>query len=336
MQGVNAQVVAAVNRWLAHGEAVWLATITKTWGASPRPAGSLFAYCAGRDEVAGSVSGGCIEDDLLATLSEKTRLLRPEILLYGASAEEQARLQLPCGGHLELVLEHLDGEQARQHFALLFEYLRRRKSVWRSVCLKTAALHIEDASTGSEILETLEDERLRVRLGPGERLLIIGSGEVTAYLMDLVESLDVAVTVCEPRASHFQRFQRRYPHHDIRHCLPDDLITAEFQDPFCAVVALAHDPRVDDMGLVAALQSPAFFVGAMGSERTSQARCARLRELGLEPHAIARLQAPVGLPIASKTPPEIAVAVAAQFIAARAALYTSRSDNVFVQTHASA
>lgn len=323
MQGVNAQVVAAVSAWLAQGEAVWLATITKTWGASPRPAGSLFAYCARRDEVAGSISGGCIEEDLLQTLATKSYLGQPETIHYGGSAEEQARFQLPCGGQLALILEQLSGSRAAQHFAEVLQRLAQRNSVIRNVCLASGKASLEYAQVGDQLL-SCTSSTMRLRLGPGERVLIIGSGEVSAYLAELVESLDFSVTVCEPRLEHFQRFQRQHPRLDLRHCLPDDLIVSDFNDPFTAIIALSHDPRVDDMGLIAALQSKAFLVGAMGSERTSEARRERLKALGLGSHALSRLQAPVGMDVPSKTPPEIAIAVAAQLITARAQLYASQ------------
>lgn len=331
MQGTNEQVVRAVANWLAEGEYVWLATIVETWGASPRPAGSLFAFCPALNSVAGSLSGGCIEDDLLAELATAPMSASPELRLYGGNAAEQARLQLPCGGRLRIVLECLKGVESSGHFERLSQALHARQRVVRTLCLNTGNAQI--APSKQRLTVDIQDELLAVVLGAGERLLILGCGEVSAYLAELAQALDFSVTLCEPRQTHADRWRAEYPHSDLRHCLPDDLIEREFFDPYCAVVALSHDPRVDDMGLVAALQSPAFYVGAMGSARTSEKRKERLLALGLSREALSKLDAPIGVDIGSKTPPEIAVAVAAKLIQSRSRLLsTSVSVNTVCAT----
>ena len=152
-------------------------------------------------------------------------------------------------------------------------------------------------------------------LQPECRLLLIGAGEVARHVSEFASAAEFTVTLCEPRDTFADGWQ--YPHIPLSRRLPDDLIAEDYGDQWCGVLALAHDPRVDDMGLLAALQSQAFYIGAMGSRKTSEARRSRLADLGVGEVSLARLRAPIGVNIPSKTPAEIAISIVADLIAAR-------------------
>lgn len=315
MHGVNRQVVEDVLNWLGQGQSVWLATIVSTYGASPRPPGSLFALAPGLNQSSGSLSGGCIEDDLLAELAVKEVIVGPELKVYGEDADERSRLLLPCGGSLKIALEFIASTPEHlEHF----QCLARSLSIGVRVERRCSVAGIESAQEVTKAPSVSFDDGYLIHvLGAPEHLLILGLGEPAFYLYELAESLDFAVTICEPRKELMQRYREKIAGLNCVQALPDDLIREQYYHPGCAIVALAHDPRVDDMGLIAALDSEAFYVGALGSVRTSQNRLSRLRELGVSDAHLARLHAPIGLNIGSKTPPEIAISIAAELVQAR-------------------
>lgn len=334
MQAVNQSVIGFVAEHLSAGRSVWFATILKTYGASPRPEGSLFAFCPdassapivsdsvhseampNRGQTAGSLSGGCIEEDLLVELQSKAPIDRPELKIYGDNAAERSRLSLPCGGSLEILLEFLPANSASiEHFEALNRHLSQHQRVARTTYLDRAEFSFERSEKRPGLI--IDEQSMRQIMGAPDRLLILGMGEPARYCLPVLESLDFYVHICEPRADVWEREAALFSAVECHHCLPDDLIREHFLGEDCAVLALAHDPRVDDLGLIAALEGKAFFVGAMGSQKTSVSRRDRLRELGVTKAQLERLSAPIGVDIPSKTPPEIAVSIAAELISAR-------------------
>lgn len=312
MSSLDLQVLHRVEDWLAKGSRVWLCTVIRTWGSSPRPAGSILAI-SDQGHWAGSVSGGCLEEDLLVRGgSGQLGTAGPQRIHYGISEADQARFQLPCGGEIELMVEPLAGDADRKGIGDIIERLENRQRVTREIGDHGMRL-VDDSALTPGILA--EQDRVLHTLGPASRMLLIGAGEVARYVARMAMAADFQVTLCEPRAPFLSGWDE--PGVDLVQRLPDDLVRERFSDRYCAVLALAHDPRVDDMGLLAALESEAFFVGAMGSAKTSAARRQRLHELGVENGAMARLHAPIGFDIGSKTPGEIAVSVMAQVIAER-------------------
>lgn len=319
MQGINFEVIQKVCRWLEDGDSVWFVTIIETWGASPRPKGSIFAYNPVRDRMVGSLSGGCIEEDLIDQLSCFSAA-SPRRQRYGDSPEEQQRFQLPCGGSLEILIEAVEATPKHiASFNRVEESLIARKRVKRSVDLCSGEVSLAEVPEDCAVLELQENE-LSLCLGPQTHLLIVGWGEITRYLIPLAKSLDYSVFVCDPRPEVVNRTE--ISDHDIGFIdgLPDDVVRQHFADAHSAVVALSHDPRVDDLAIMAALETKAFYVGAMGSVNTSTNRKARLASLGMPEHALNRLRAPIGLAVGSKTPPEIAISVAAELIRCQRAL----------------
>ena len=308
-EGTDPAVVAAVADWLAAGHTAHLVTVVRTWGSSPRPAGALMAR---RDDgvVMGSVSGGCVEADLPDRLPAAGE--PPARLVYGRDGDEAARYGLPCGGTLELLAEPLSAGDNRGLEAVRAG-LDRGETIRRRVDWATGAVQVGADDGGPEL--AADGTAVSKRFGPGWRLLIVGGGELGHHLAGMAPRLGYAVTVCEPRTEYRHAFSEPAVRLETR--MPDDAVTAWAPDPRSAVVTTSHDPKLDDMALCEALASSAFYVGALGSERTNARRCERLAELGLPSDAVARLRGPMGLAIGSRTPPEIAVAVLAEMTAVR-------------------
>ncbi|WP_235937549.1 XdhC family protein [Marinobacter caseinilyticus] len=321
MNSPNQAVLRDIEQWLVAGDRVWLCTILATWGASPRPAGSWLAVNH-RGEWSGSVSGGCLEEDLITRLPLST-LERPYVCDYGVTDRDQSQFQLPCGGHIRLLVETLTPAGGLAHIRALKQALLARQPMSRRVNRATGALAISDEHASAQPIQ-LDASWFQHHLAPQCRVLLVGAGEVARYVAEFATAAGFETTLCEPREVFANGWENLCA--PLRRALPDDLVRADFSDRCSAVLALAHDPRVDDMALMAALASDCFYVGAMGSQRTSDARYQRLLSLGLSEQQVARLVAPVGLDIPSKTPPEIAIAVVADLIRARYRLLAPAPD----------
>lgn len=316
MQAVDLQVLRTVRDWLNADQSCWLSTVVATWGSSPRPIGSLFA-CNTQGKIVGSLSGGCVEDDLLEKLTSG-QLARDtaQFFKYGITAEETERLGLPCGGQLDIIVEPFSpGAAAAEHFTHLATRLESRHTVTREVVLGKRRFSAHDTDTFAPLIWNADALTLTHTLGPRLQLFIIGAGMVSQYLAHMASSLDFEITVCDPR----DHLLNDFPGEGIRRIadMPDDAVRKYAHDTASAIVALTHDPRIDDMGLMEALKTNAFYVGAMGSTRTSASRRVRLKALDVTEEELGRLHAPIGLPIGSHTPPEIAIAILAEITAVR-------------------
>jgi xanthine dehydrogenase accessory factor len=298
--------------WLERGHRVLMATVVRTWGSSPRPPGSLMVI---RDDgqVAGSVSGGCIEDDLIARIAsgELARAL-PQLLTYGASAEEAQRFGLPCGGTVQIVLEPLGPQSGLRE---LLAAIAAHQMVARRLDLATGLVQLHPAEAGDAV--QFDGSSLLTVHGPSLRLLLIGGGQLSRYLAQLALMLGYQITVCEPRAEYHEGWSE-LPQVTLSRAMPDDLVLAMHLDANSAVLALTHDPKLDDLALIEALRTPAFYVGALGSRRNNETRRERLQlHFGLMPEELDRLHGPIGLNLRALTPPEIALAVMAELTALR-------------------
>lgn len=307
MQSLDLQVLEQARDWLQEGRRTWLCTIVKTTGASPRPVGALLA-CTADGDIAGSLSGGCVEDDLVQRLGDGTLAVAgPELVEYGVSPEQNERLGLPCGGRLHVLVQSL----ARHDLEWLLgaiDALALRHCVLRCLDLDSGATTLQ-ALTRFESL-SITDQHLRQSFGPKMRMLLVGAGQLAQSLAELALAMDYEVLVTDPRQALLDAWPG--PAVTLVPGMPDDAVAAHANDPLALVITLTHDPRIDDMALMEALPGKAWYVGALGSARTTEKRLQRLRQLELPEAAVARLHAPVGLPIGSKTPIEIAVAIMAQ------------------------
>jgi len=311
MDNVDLQVLRQISAWRASGHRVVLGTITRTWGSAPRPPGSAVAV---RDDglVAGSVSGGCIEDDLI----DKARggVLAsgvPQVVRYGIDADAAHRFGLPCGGLIELVLEPVE---PRTKLPELLAALEAGQRIRRILTIATGEVVLAPARDTDELM--LTDTTLVTHHGPSWRLLIIGAGQMTQYLAQMAAALGYQVTVCDPREEYATGFE--VPGATLVRTMPDDQVREMKVDGHTAVIALTHDPKLDDLALMEAVTSEAFYVGAIGSRVNQAKRRARLKEhFGLTDAQLDRIHGPVGLKNGARTPPEIAVSILAELTAVR-------------------
>ena len=316
MESLDLRVLADALAWRRAGHTVQLVTVVETWGSAPRPPGALLAV---RDDgvVSGSVSGGCVEDDLIArtkaAMQSSTAVLagQPAIVTYGVSKEEATRFGLPCGGTLRLLQESLADT------AWVVELLDRTAAhhlVSRSLHIPTGVVTLQ-AATRDQQME-FDGETLTTLFGPRWRLLLVGAGQLSQAVAAMAQALDFEVLVCDPREEYAQPWLGSDGVGAKRVSgMPDDAVTALYPDPHTAIVALTHDPKLDDMALMEALRSKAFYVGALGSRRNQAARKSRLKEhFGLTDAELDKLHGPVGLNIYAKTPAEIAVSIVAQLV----------------------
>ncbi len=310
MNSMDREVLTAIDGWLDAGFACQLITIVQTWGSSPRPQGSMMAI---RSDgiVVGSVSGGCIEDDLIARARTGGGFAAtPEVLTYGIQAEDAHRFGLPCGGTIRLACETLSGASGIKD---MLARLERNELVARSLDLASGQVALRQAAPGQGLV--LRDGVLTNTFGPRWRLLIIGAGPLSQFLAQVATGLDYHVIVCDPREEY--RASWNVPGVDVVHAMPDDLVLSLKLDERSAVVALTHDPKLDDLALMEALRSHAFYVGAIGSRLNTARRRERLLQFDVSQAQLERLHAPIGLYIGSKTPPEIAISILAQLTAVR-------------------
>ena len=327
MENLDVVVLRTLQGWRAAGRRALLATVVRTWGSSPRPVGSIMALCED-GAVVGSVSGGCIEDDLIdrhtrayaqsappdvARTDADHRIPSgpPTFVKYGVSADEAHRFGLPCGGTLELLLEY---DPDPVSLAELMAALEAGRLVQRSVRLADGVVTLSLATTPGDLVA--DSVQITNCFGPEYRMLLIGAGQLAEYLATMAQFSGFAVMVCDPRDEY--RAAWGVPGVTVVNDMPDDVVRAFKPDRRTCVVALTHDPKLDDLALLEALSTDAFYVGGIGSRRNNQARRARMIEhFDQTEEDLLRLRGPIGIYIGSKTPPEIAVSVMAEVLAVK-------------------
>lgn len=319
MENLDVMVLRTLRDWRAAGKRALLATVVRTWGSSPRPIGSIMAL-AEDGAVVGSVSGGCIEDDLIdrhtqaysgRSTGKAIPSGPPAFVKYGVTADEAHRFGLPCGGTLELLLEY-DPDPAL--LAELVTRLEAGRLMRRTVRLADGQVTLDEAQAPEGLV--VGGGFLASTFGPEYRMLLIGAGQLTEYLATMALFSGFAVTVCDPREEY--RGAWSVPGAKLVSEMPDDVVTAFRPDRRSCVIALTHDPKLDDLALLEAVRTDAFYVGAIGSRRNNEARHGRLREhFDMTDAELARLRGPIGIYIGSKTPAEIAVSVMAEVLAVK-------------------
>ncbi len=316
MESLDLRVLGDALAWKQAGHAVTLVTVVETWGSAPRPPGALLAV---RDDgvVSGSVSGGCVEDDLIArtkaalNLPVDERSRKPAMIAYGVTKEEAARFGLPCGGTLRLVQEPVTDTA---WISAVLQRTSEHQLVLRTLTLSTGLVTLSSAQRGQAM--AFDGSTLTTLFGPRWRLLLIGAGQLSQAVASMAAALDFEVLICDPREEYAAALGR-HPHAFVRRVpgMPDDVVREMLPDAHTAIVALTHDPKLDDMALLEALGSDAFYVGALGSRRNQEARKKRLADHFDVPHdQLARLHGPVGLRIGARTPAEIAVSIVAEIV----------------------
>lgn len=324
MENIDVMVLRTLRQWRAASKRALLATVVRTWGSSPRPVGSIMALCED-GAVVGSVSGGCIEDDLidqytkayaghLADGEQAQRVIpsgAPKRIKYGITADEAHRFGLPCGGTLELLLEF---DPEAQALAELVQALDAGRLMQRRVDLADGRVSLSACEVPQAL--RLDDEALLNTFGPEYRMLIIGAGQMSEYLATMALFNGFAVTVCDPRDEY--RGAWAVAGARVVSDMPDDLLREMNADHRTCVIALTHDPKLDDLALLEALETEAFYIGAIGSRRNQISRHQRMQEhFDKTPDDLQRLRGPIGIYIGSKTPAEIAVSVMAEVLAVK-------------------
>ena len=263
----------------------------------------------------GSVSGGCVEEDLVAryTRCELTDTF-PTLVDYGVDRQQAARFGLPCGGRLELVVEQLDNPAQLQ---LLLDKIGKNELVTRRLCLTTGEVSLHPANAADDF--SYKPGALSKVFGPRWQMLLIGAGHLSQYLAQMALLLDYQIIVCDPRTEYRDAWLGSEIGKATQFVsdMPDDAVRAYACHPRSIVIALTHDPKLDDLALLDALSANTYYVGAIGSQQNNRLRRERLAQLGLTAAELARLHAPVGLSIGSHTPPEIAVSILAEITALR-------------------
>jgi xanthine dehydrogenase accessory factor len=316
MDSLDTEVLKQAREWVSAGHTVHLATVVKTWGSAPRQAGAMLAVRKdGR--VIGSVSGGCIEDDLIARAQEGRLPNKPEWARYGVSQDEAARFGLPCGGTLRLVIEPLTHSNWLEQVVATTEM---QQLIGRWLDMSTGLSTLTNARPGQ--LTEVKEDGCHFIYGPHWRLLIIGANQTARALAQIATMLEFQVIICDPREEFTADWDMQGV--TLQPGMPDDAVLEIQTDSRTAIVAITHDPKLDDMALLEALKSKAFYVGALGSTRNQAKRRERLLSFDLSEQDVDRLHGPVGLQIGSRTPAEIAVAVGAQLVQVRRALEDAR------------
>ena len=333
MENLDVMVLRTLRDWRCAGKRALMATVVRTWGSSPRPVGSIMALCED-GAVVGSVSGGCIEDDLIFQYTQAYKgagqdadgraipVGAPRFIKYGVSADEAHRFGLPCGGTLELLLEF---DPSTDALAQLVQALERGQLMQRTVSLADGTVTLSPTALPAEL--ALSDHELVNTFGPEYRMLLIGAGQLTEYLATMALFSGFAVTVCDPREEY--RGAWSVAGVQLSSQMPDDVVSAFRADRRSCVIALTHDPKLDDLALLEALNTDAFYVGAIGSRRNNEARHQRMIEhFDLSTEQLERLRGPIGIYIGSKTPAEIAVSIMAEVLAVKNSVALPRDMQV--------
>ena len=299
----NDSVIAAAKAW--KGETMAIATVVSTWGSAPRPKGShMLVHADGRFE--GSVSGGCVESDILATAAEVIAGAPFQVKTYGVADAAAWEVGLPCGGEIAVMVQPVSADGFDPE---LFDRIAEARDAGQALTVST------DLATGHSDARPLETGSIFLnRYDQPRRLLIVGAVQIAQALAGLARELGVDVTVIDPRARFLT--EERFPGVTLDDRWPDEAVAAYAPGPSTAVVTLSHDTKIDDPALIAALAAPTAYVGALGSRRSHAARRERLAAQGVKEVDLDRIDAPVGLDIGAIGPAEIALSIAAAMVGA--------------------
>ena len=297
----NDSVIAAARSWA--GARMALATVVSTWGSAPRPRGShLLVHEDGRFE--GSVSGGCVEADIMAVAAEVIAGAPFALRRYGVADAAAWEVGLPCGGEIE---EMVQPASTAGFDPALVDAIAAARAEGRALEVAT------DLTSGHSSIDPLPGAFIN-RYEPPRRLLIVGAVQIAQVLAGLARELGIATVVIDPRGRFLT--PERFPAVTLDDRWPDEAVAALRPDGATAVVTLSHDPKIDDPALIAALRGGAGYVAALGSRKSHAARRERLAEAGLSPEQIDRVEGPAGIDIGAVGPAEIALSIAAGMVRA--------------------
>ncbi len=302
--------------WHREGKRAVLATVVETWGSAPRPVGAALAI-SGDGELAGSVSGGCVEGAVVEEAFEALETGKSKLLKYGVTDDDAFSVGLACGGTIRISVQPVGPTGIPEE--ILAELVAGRAE-------RRPVAYVVDSETWQRRITGPEEfpDRFRAdRSGfepdgktfvaihnPPLRMIVVGAVHIAQPLVVMAKLTGYDVTLIDPRETFGSA--ERFPGETISHDWPDEAMAELGLDARTAVVTLTHDPKIDDPAIQAALRSDIFYLGCLGSTRTHAKRVSRLEEAGFTAEEIAKIHAPVGLDIGAATPAEIAVSVMAQ------------------------
>ena len=308
--------------WHRDGIGAALATVVETWGSAPRPVGSQLAI-SGDGNMAGSVSGGCVEGAVVAEAMDALEDGKTRILEFGVSDDEAFAVGLACGGTIRVMVEPVGQGMPVDVLERLVAARAERRAIAYLVNTETWARHLADADDptfGAAIATRFRSDKSGFEgstfvavHNPPLRMAVVGAVHIAQPLMVMARFAGFDAVLIDPREAFGSA--ARFPGETILHDWPDEALAQRGLDARTAVVTLTHDPKLDDPAIITALRSDVFYIGSLGSTRTHAKRVVRLKEQGFADHDIARIHAPVGLDIGSKSPAEIAVSIMAQIVA---------------------
>jgi len=324
-------VIATLIDWLDEGHEAALATVISTWGSSPCPAGSHLAICDD-GAIVGSVSAGCVESAVVHEAMQAIDGAPPKVCEYGVTSEMAWEVGLACGGEIRVLVQSIDDGAALRREARdrvkdglssgLVTRIADGASALVGEGVKSGPLEVSEDLTVVVLEAACQNRNLGFVIGedtyfieaitPPSRLIIVGAVHIAQALVPLANIAGFQVVVIDPREAFAT--PERFPGVEIRTDWPDQVLGDLAVNDRTAIVVLSHDPKIDDPVLQAALTSPAFYVGALGSRKTQDKRNIRLQDRGLGTDDLARLHGPIGLDIGSQAPAEVAVAILAEII----------------------
>jgi xanthine dehydrogenase accessory factor len=332
-------VATDIDQWLAQGEQVALATVVSTWGSAPRQVGAKMAMTPA-GAISGSVSGGCVEGAVFDTAMEVLASGRPQLLHFGVADETAWDVGLACGGTIEVFVEPLDTAvyhfmqslAAQEQAGVTVTVIKGpEESIGRKMALSADGRLV--GGLGQSVPEPVrqaiqavsQSQRLSLKAGtelfvdvvrPSPTLILVGGVHIAIALTTMAQTLGYRTIVVDPRRAFGS--ETRFPHADrLIQAWPDEAFAGLELTADTAVALLTHDPKIDDPALKIVLESPVFYVGALGSKATHGRRRRRLLAAGLAEEQIDRIHGPIGLDIGAQTPAEIALAVLAEIVRAR-------------------
>lgn len=314
MQNLDIHVLTVAAKWVEHSN-IWLCTVLSTYGSSPRPPGTMMVIRPdGRYQ--GSLSGGCIEEDFVARLAKKEFSLPSQIIRYGDGGLIPDRA-LPCGGILDILVEKLNSDrESIDYLHRMLNAISGAETLEKKITLPHPCTELIPRMYVSTTTAHYDELSVSLTIAAAPRIIIAGLSVVAIYCANFALALGFETLVCENRKDILDNFAGELaPGIKLLRIFPASYLEKESCHPGTAIVSLTHDPRMDDLTLMEAVNTPAFYIGAMGSQRNSEKRLERLSRIAeFSKVQLSRIHAPIGLPIASKTPAEIALAVMADIV----------------------
>ena len=302
--------------WVSLGEPVVLATVVETWGSAPRRVGAQMAIGL-NGKMQGSVSGGCIENAVVSEAEETINTKKIRLLEYGVSNENAFSVGLACGGKIRVMLEPVGHSISIETLKRLVELRRNKVPVACVVDINTGKTELKTDSFSQRLISGLsgfeEEDKVFVTVHSSPiRIVIVGAVHIAQNLVKLSRIANFDPIVIDPRSGFAN--SDRFDLENIIEEWPDTALSELSIDRNTAIVLLTHDPKLDDPALEIALNSNAFYIGALGSKKTHAARKDRMEKLGFDPESTKRISGPIGLNIGASNPAEIAVSILAEII----------------------